>query len=589
MVYFIGLVFPKISGNQRIFYIRGIVSNGKQAVGGCDLGFYTLFTNVQEYITMIKNSVEEYADENKPLDGKRGDWEKSFPKCHKPTDCKVPDIRYGRLIGETFGDNYEPGDYVDQSEAVMMVCDDGFFLEVKNDENSVNCVEGQWDKPLPQCHTADSCKIPDVDNGVILSKLPKELSIAGGYVDTSDTVSVTCNSIYSPPLSREDDKYINCQRSQWNKGFPTCLKFCKPSKIRGITIQAQCTREGKSVTCESALWPGTKASITCKTGYRFPANAPSLLTCGGEGEWDLEAVRCETICGNPRPPSNSIFKTKTEPTLQDLPWTALVFKKGRHTCTATIVSEKLLITAARHFFIREEYPKIVRFPKEAYKILIGKRFRNQNTTEQLAAQSFGVADVRAVPSFVGIGQFFLGNTALIVLDKYIVYKSYIAPVCMDFSIMPEKVIPPGSVGLSAGWGYTAADEQSEVLQQILLPVGDTKACAIETGPAYKKFLTPDKFCSGELLKSFLSFNKIFNDLYYITGYANGTGLCNIDPGASVVFKQIVNGLEVAYVRGIVSNNRISERCNYPFYAFSTDIYIYGSFLKKVFDEFVPIL
>lgn len=50
------MVFPKIIGGEKIYFIRGLVSNGRSNAGGCDLGFYTMFTNIQEHISLIKTA-----------------------------------------------------------------------------------------------------------------------------------------------------------------------------------------------------------------------------------------------------------------------------------------------------------------------------------------------------------------------------------------------------------------------------------------------------------------------------------------------------------------------------------------------------
>lgn len=55
-----GMVFPRQIADDQVYYLRGIVSNGRQSKGGCDLGFYTMFTNVQEYISHIKTAVREF-------------------------------------------------------------------------------------------------------------------------------------------------------------------------------------------------------------------------------------------------------------------------------------------------------------------------------------------------------------------------------------------------------------------------------------------------------------------------------------------------------------------------------------------------
>lgn len=47
-------------GGKSIYFLHGIVSNGKTTTEGCDLGFFTVFTNVQEYASLIKNALRDY-------------------------------------------------------------------------------------------------------------------------------------------------------------------------------------------------------------------------------------------------------------------------------------------------------------------------------------------------------------------------------------------------------------------------------------------------------------------------------------------------------------------------------------------------
>ena len=401
------------------------------------------------------------------------------------------------LHGISSKNHYVAGDYLDQSEALAVSCKEGYFVEsLKSDENVISCIKGKWNKRFPHCHKPSDCKIPEIENAKIKTSHPGDCE-NGHYVNDMENVTVSCASKFLPELKNEDDKFIHCANSKWSKEFPTCQKFCSPSKIQGQTLVAICEREGKKVSCSDNIWPGTTAKVVCKTGYLQKNEEPALVTCLDNGQWDKEVYRCATVCGNPRAKSNSIYSTSKDTAIEDVPWTVLVYKNNRHSASGTILSEKLILSAARHFFIREEYPKLVMQPLEIFKIYVGKHFRDMKATEKLPAQFFGVSDVRPVPTFVGIGQFFFGNLALVVLDKPIEYAPNIAPICFDFdSQFSEKVIPPGTVGLASGYGYTAEDVQSEVLQKILMPVGDTKQCEQETGPAYKKFLTPDKFCSG---------------------------------------------------------------------------------------------
>ena len=55
------MAFKKLEGNEEVYYIKGIVSNGRflEETNKCDK-FYTLFTNVLEYISFIRNAIEKY-------------------------------------------------------------------------------------------------------------------------------------------------------------------------------------------------------------------------------------------------------------------------------------------------------------------------------------------------------------------------------------------------------------------------------------------------------------------------------------------------------------------------------------------------
>ena len=55
-----GFALPKSVGTEKHFFLIGIVSIGKASLTGCDLSFYTLNTNVQDYIDFILNATNSY-------------------------------------------------------------------------------------------------------------------------------------------------------------------------------------------------------------------------------------------------------------------------------------------------------------------------------------------------------------------------------------------------------------------------------------------------------------------------------------------------------------------------------------------------
>lgn len=57
-------MFPQNVGGTTAYYLRGLISNSRTIMvgaGGCDVDFYTLFTNVHVYISFIEGVVREFA------------------------------------------------------------------------------------------------------------------------------------------------------------------------------------------------------------------------------------------------------------------------------------------------------------------------------------------------------------------------------------------------------------------------------------------------------------------------------------------------------------------------------------------------
>ena len=55
-----GLALSRSVGFEKYYYLVGIVSISKATLTGCGLSFYTLSTNVQDYIEFISNATNNY-------------------------------------------------------------------------------------------------------------------------------------------------------------------------------------------------------------------------------------------------------------------------------------------------------------------------------------------------------------------------------------------------------------------------------------------------------------------------------------------------------------------------------------------------
>ena len=68
-------------------------------------------------------------------------------------------------------------------------------------------------------------------------------------------------------------------------------------KIRSPSVLTSCERKNEAFPCSGHLLPGTKATIRCKIGYERPEGVNSELTCQESGQWNLQAFKCQSICG----------------------------------------------------------------------------------------------------------------------------------------------------------------------------------------------------------------------------------------------------------------------------------------------------
>ena len=129
---------------------------------------------------------------------------------------------------------------------------------------------------------------------------------------------------------------------------------------------------------------------------------------------------------------------------------------------------------------------------------MGKYLRKYDANETHSTQSFDVAEIRTVSGFNGFSGFYISDISLIILDGEIDFQPHILPVCIDLSVRfgLDRVVSSGEIGVVSGWGNThAAGKPSKTLKSIDLPVVDFQQCE-EEADDFKRFITPDKFCSG---------------------------------------------------------------------------------------------
>jgi len=190
--------------------------------------------------------------------------------------------------------------------------------------------------------------------------------------------------------------------------------------------------------------------------------------------------------------------------IAEVPWSAAIYKRDTLICGGSIISERLVVSAA-HCFFREQpgnlVDSVVLEELSLFKIAVGKYHRNFSAVEEFLPQFFNISEIISVPGYDGYMGFFAADFAIIVLDEFIVFRQHIAPVCVEHDkyLEEETEVIQGLNGTVAGWGFTTAGgDPSEVLKIAHLPTVNYNICKRRAPQNFKQFVTPDKFCAGNV-------------------------------------------------------------------------------------------
>ncbi|KAK4305073.1 hypothetical protein Pmani_023017 [Petrolisthes manimaculis] len=151
---------------------------------------------------------------------------------------------------------------------VTITCNEGFKL-YRGTAERVCLVHGNWSGEEPECRRVH-CGFP----GYLLNG-----HMEGHSYSYSDTISYICN----PGFELRGEAERTCQADgKWSGEDPACEVVRCPHLNAGPNGEVQAPLYD--------YLPTNQISFKCETGYQM--DGPSVLTCGGDGEWDGDAPSC---------------------------------------------------------------------------------------------------------------------------------------------------------------------------------------------------------------------------------------------------------------------------------------------------------
>lgn len=140
--------------------------------------------------------------------------------------------------------------------------------------------------------------------------------------------------------------------------------------------------------------------------------------------------------------------------ITNVPWHAAIYKRAsEHTrfqqiCGGTIINSKIIISAMHCFWDASENRA---YPVEHFFVAVGKTSRELDSREEHKPQFFNVQKIMHIEGYSDYMGYYADDIALIILDRFIEFHSYVVPVCLPDNLKyEEKSVPAGWIGLTAG-------------------------------------------------------------------------------------------------------------------------------------------
>lgn len=354
-----------------------------------------------------------------------------------------------------------------------------------------------------------------------------------------------------------------CVNGRWETVVAVCEARC--SSISGVTVQVKCLNaaggQSAEFECKELSLPGTRAVVSFKTGYRRPV-ATQNLTCTDYGRWNNLPAKCTQICGTPSHSVNSSYSVWTGD-ISEVPWHVGIYKSREYQCGGTIISSKVVVSAAHCFWdISRETLRDIR----NYRVRAGQTRRDTRALESRGVEAVDVERIIHDPQYSFAQNNNERDIAFVILVEHLTFDQHIAPACF-YDLYEDQMVllaheddyDSEVAGMVAGWGGNTRTNYSETLKVMRLGKISRRDCIQKTPENFHGFITSDKFCGGD---------------------AESSTVCQGDSGGG--FTSVQDGKH--YLRGVVSIGS-NLPCASTRYTTFTKVALYTKLIREYLIDF----